>query len=153
MLRRVLAIVLIALTVSACSSSRSVVSSRHDMATYRTERAEKVVDSVVVAERDTILEVTTIHIQTNEVGDTIARSMVTDRTRARSRDAIATQRTKVEVVRDTVYVEKRDSVEVRNRGLTGGWDQRQNRWAQSLRWVFWIIIALIGLALVIKIKF
>ena len=148
-----LVIVLIALTVSACSSSRRVVNSRENIATYSTERAEKEVDSVVVAERDTILETTTIHIQTNEVGDTIARSMVTDRTRARSRDAITALRTKTEVVRDTVYVERKDSVEVRNRGLTGGGDQRQNRWAQSLRWVFWIIIALIGLALVIKIKF
>ena len=151
MLRRVLAIVLIALTVSACSSSRSVVSSRHDMATYRTERAEKVVDSVVVAERDTILETTTIHIQTNEVGDTIARSMVTDRTRARSRDAITAQKTKTEVVRDTVFVEKRDSIEIRSRpeGAKDGWG---NQLARVLRLVLWIVIGLIGLVIVVRIK-
>lgn len=121
------------------------------VATY--EKTDSVKEQVMVAVHDTVMEVTTITIRENEQGDTLRVSTVTDRFRARNRDAIATQRTKQEIVRDTVYVERKDSVEVRNRGLTGGGDQRQNRWAQSLRWVFWIIIALIGLALVIKIKF
>lgn len=142
---------LIALIVSACSSSRRVVNSRENIATYSTERAEKEVDSVVVAERDTILETTTIHIQTNEVGDTIARSMVTDRTRARSRDAITALRTKTEVVRDTVFVEKRDSIEIRSRpeGTKDSWG---NQLARVLRLVLWIVIGLIGLVIVVRIK-
>ena len=146
-----LAIVLIALIVSACSSSRRMVNSRENIATYSTERAEKEVDSVVVAERDTILETTTIHIQTNEVGDTIARSMVTDRTRARSRDAITAQRTKVEIVRDTVYVEKRDSIEIRSRP-EGAKDSWGNQLARVLRLVLWIVIGLIGLVIFVRIK-
>ena len=107
---------------------------------------------MVVAVHDTIMEVTTITIRTNEVGDTLRVAQVTDRTRARSRDAIAKQKTKVEVKTDTVFVEKRDSIEIRSRPEGGG-DQRQNRWAQSLRWVFWIVLGLIGLVLVIKIRF
>lgn len=142
---------LIALIVSACSSSRRMVNSRENIATYSTERAEKEVDSVVVAERDTILETTTIHIQTNEVGDTIARSMVTDRTRARSRDAITAQRTKVEIVRDTVYVEKRDSIEIRSRP-EGAKDSWGNQLARVLRLVLWIVIGLIGLVIFVRIK-
>ena len=114
-------------------------------------RATEAKDSVVVAVHDTIMEVTTITIRTNEVGDTLRVEQVTERERVRDRDAIATQKTKVEVVRDTVYVERRDSIEIRSRPEGGG-DQRQNRWAQSLRWVFWIVLGLIGLAIVVRIK-
>ena len=137
--------------MTGCGSSReAVVHSSEELRTTES-RATEAKDSVVVAVHDTIMEVTTITIRTNEVGDTLRVEQVTERERVRDRDAIATQKTKVEVVRDTVYVERRDSIEIRSRPEGGG-DQRQNRWAQSLRWVFWIVLGLIGLAIVVRIK-
>ena len=147
---------LIALIASGCSSSRSVVSSRDRVATYQTERAEKVVDSVVVAERDTILETTTITYVlrqaqgTNEPEDTVKVTTVTDRQRIRDRDAIATQRTKVEVKTDTVFVEKRDSIEIRSQPEGG--QSGKTTLHTTLRLVLWIIIGLIGLVIVVRIK-
>ena len=64
---------------------------------------------------DTVKEVTTITVDRNEAGDTIRMATATDRLRGRSRDAIAVQKTKVEVRVDTVYIEKRDSIEIRSR--------------------------------------
>ena len=146
MSRRTLAIALVALIASACCSQRSV--SRENIATYSTERAEKKVDSVVVVERDTIMEVTTITVDRNEIGDTVRVSTVTDRERVRNRDAIAVQRTKKEVRVDTVYIEKRDSIEIRSRpdGQSGG-----TALHKTLRWIFWIIIGLIALVITIRI--
>lgn len=134
--------------MTACGSSREVARSSDRVATYETERAEKEVDSVVVTERDTIREVTTIHVRTNEAGDTLFQSVVTDRERGRSRDAIAVQKTKVEVRVDTVYIEKRDSIEIRSRpdGQSGG-----TALHKTLRWIFWIIIGLIALVITIRI--
>ena len=137
--------------MTACGSSREVARSSDRVATYETERAEKEVDSVVVAERDTIREVTSIHVRTNEAGDTLFQSVVTDRERGRSRDAIATQKTKVEVVRDTVIVEKRDSVFVKNTNLANP-TNKASPVVSSLKWIFWIIIGLIGLIVVLKIR-
>ena len=134
--------------MTACGSSREVARSSDRVATYETERAEKEVDSVVVIEHDTIMEVTTIHVRTNEAGDTLFQSVVTDRERGRSRDAIAVQKTKVEIRVDTVYIEKRDSIEIRSRpdGQSGG-----TALHKTLRWIFWIIIGLIALVITIRI--
>ena len=137
--------------MTACGSSREVARSSDRVATYETERAEKEVDSVVVAERDTIREVTTIHVRTNEAGDTLFQSVVTDRERGRSRDAIATQKTKVEVVRDTVIVEKRDSVFVKNTNLVNP-TNKASPVVSSLKWIFAIIVAVIALIIVVKIR-
>ena len=136
--------------MTACGSSREVARSSDRVATYSTERAEKEKDSVVVAEHDTIMEVTTIHVRTNEAGDTVFRSVVTDRTAARSRDAIAVQKTKTEVVRDTVIIEKRDSIFVKNTNLANP-TNKASPFVSSLKWVFWIIIALAGLIITITI--
>ena len=106
---------------------------------------------MVVAERDTIREVTSIHVRTNEAGDTLFQSVVTDRERGRSRDAIATQKTKVEVVRDTVIVEKRDSVFVKNTNLVNP-TNKASPVVSSLKWIFAIIVAVIALIIVVKIR-
>ena len=102
----------------------------------------------MVAVHDTIREVTTITIRENEHGDTLRVSTVTDRLRGRSRDAIAVQKTKVEVRVDTIYIEKRDSIEIRSRpdGQSGG-----TALHKTLRWIFWIIIGLIALVITIRI--
>lgn len=107
---------------------------------------------MVVAERDTIREVTTITIQLGATGDTVFQSVVTDRLRGRSRDAIATQKTKVEVVRDTVVVEKRDSVNVETFRQAQGDRARASPVVSALKWIFWIIIGLIVLMIVVRIR-
>lgn len=109
------------------------------------------VEQVMVAVHDTIVETTTITVDRNEIGDTLRLTTVTDRLRARDRDAIEVQKTKTEVVRDTVYVERRDSVEIRSRPSVGGGQIGKTALNTTLRWVFWIIIALTGFVIVIKV--
>ena len=100
------------------------------------------VERVVVM--DTVKEVTTITVDLNEAGDTVRVSTVTDRLRGRSRDAIAVQKTKTEVRVDTVIIEKRDSVIVETLRQAQGDKARASPVVQTLKWVFWIIIALTG---------
>lgn len=104
----------------------------------------------MVAVHDTIMEVTTITVDRNEIGDTVRISTVTDRLRGRSRDAIAVQKTKTEVRVDTIYIEKRDSIEIRSRPV-GGQSQKGQTFLRGLKWIFWIIIALTGFVIVIKV--
>lgn len=114
------------------------------------QRSTEARDSVVIELRDTVREVTTVTVQLGAAGDTVKVSTVTDRTRGWSRDAIAVQKTKTEVVRDTVIIEKRDSVFVKNTNLANG-TNRASPFVSSLKWVFWIIIALAGLIITITI--
>lgn len=151
MLRRMLVIVLVALTGSACSSSREAVRGERLQATAYSLQ-DSVKEEVMVAVHDTIMEVTTITIRENELGDTLRVSTVTDRMRGRSRDAIAVQRTKTEVKVDTVYVERRDSVEIRSRPSAGGGQSGGTALHTTLRLIIWIIIGLIGLVIVVKIR-
>lgn len=101
----------------------------------------------MVAVHDTIRETTTITIRENERGDTLRVSTVTDRERGRSRYDIATSRTKTEIRVDTVFIEKRDTIEIRSRpdGQSG-----KTTLNSTLRWVFWIIVSLTVLIVVIK---
>lgn len=146
MLKRMFAIAIVALIASACSSSKEVVRSE-----VRGLKAEVRVDSVVVGTmetiRDTVVERTTVTIQTNEAGDTLYRGVVTDRERSRdwSRQDMATYTTEVRV--DTVFVERCDSVSIRS--PTG---DRQSALQDTLKMLFWIVVGLIGLAVIIKIK-
>ena len=129
---------------------REAVRSSEELRTTESRNVEAR-DSVVVAVHDTIMEVTTITIRTNEVGDTLRVAQVTERERVRDRDAIATQKTKMEVRVDTVYIEKRDSIEIRSRP-EGAKDSWGNQLARVLRLVLWIVIGLIGLVIVVRIK-
>ena len=115
-------------------------------------------DSVVIELRDTLREVTTITYvlrqaqEPNEPEDTVFRSVVTDRTAARSRDAIAVQQTKTEVRVDTVYIEKRDSIEIRSRPSVGGEQSGGTALHKTLRLVLWIIVAVIALIIVVRLR-
>ena len=104
-------------------------------------------DSVVVTERDTVREVTTVMIQLGAGGDTTFQSVVTDRERLRdrSRSDRATHRSEVRV--DTVYVERRDSVLVKNSNQA-----RASPLLKILKWSFWIVVGLIALTMVLKIR-
>lgn len=96
-----------------------------------------------MAVRDTIVETTTITVDRNEVGDTLFRSVVTDRTRAASRDHIAAYRTKTVIKMDTVYVERRDSVLVKNTNVKS----RDSPFQRVLRLILWIVVGLIALGI------
>ena len=109
------------------------------------------VDSVVVAIRDTVREVTTITIRENEQGDTLRVTTVTDRERARERDRIKMQDVRVEVRTDTVFVERRDSVFVSAPAASATVKNRP-AWVQGLKWIFWIIVGLSALIIIVKLK-
>lgn len=118
------------------------------VATYETRDSFEAERVVVM---DTVKEVTTITVDRNEIGDTLRVSTVTDRLRARNRDAIAVQKTKTELRVDTIYIEKRDSIEIRSRPSVGGGQSGGTALHKTLRWIFWIIIGLIALVITIRI--
>ena len=141
---------LIALSASACSVSKQAVKEKTEQRVEYMESVAKV-DSVVVAIRDTVREVTTITIRENEQGDTLRVTTVTDRERARERDRTKLQDVRVEVKTDTVYVERRDSVFVEKpmaqAGSSGG-----NPVVKSLKWIFWILVMVVVLLVLIKVS-
>ena len=154
----------------SCSVSRKAVSEHSELKIESSETVERVLaraseqvraDSVIVEQRDTLREITTITIDRNDKGDTLKVVQITDLTRARSRDNVAAQRIKTEVlVRDkrqsrarvdTVYVEKRDSVFVQNTSLTNPTNTTKGSgFRATLKWIFWILIGLIGLIITTK---
>ncbi len=143
------AIGLIVLTGSACSSSRQVAREHNSELRVKNEELRVDRDSVFVEMRDTVKEVTTVTVQLGAAGDTVKVSSVTDRERVRSRDAIARQWTKTEVRVDTVYIEKRDSIEIRSRP---GGQSGETALHSTLRLVLWIIIGVTILMIVVRIR-
>jgi hypothetical protein len=101
-------------------------------------------DSVVVAVHDTIMETVTITVDRNEVGDTIFQSIVTERDRISNRDRVRDNHERTVIKTDTVFIERRDSVYARNYGTMES-RSRASPVVTGLKWIFWIIIALIGL--------
>ena len=106
--------------------------------------------------RDTLIEVTTVTVQLNEVGDTVKTSTVTDRTRARAFDRRKDVEIRTEIVRDTVYIEKRDScLQVTAYGLqedgTPTISSKLSAVSKIMKWIFWILIGLIGLIVTAKV--
>ena len=144
--------VALALCVSSCCTSRKAVSSQEQV---RLERVSEKVDSVqehtAVAVHDTLQEVTTITIQTNDRGDTLKVVQITDLTRARSRDNVVAQKVKTEIVRDTVYIERRDSVLVEKVQGSSVQGSKASPVVSALKWIFWIIFAIMGLIITIKV--
>ena len=106
---------------------------------------------------DTITITRTITVQTNDKGDTLRVNTETDRERIRSKADVRRQKVKTEIVRDTVYIEKRDSVFVQN---TGGFDglttglanptNKKNTFVSSLKWILALVCAVVVLILVIR---
>ena len=106
--------------------------------------------------RDTLIEVTTVTVQLNEVGDTVKTSTVTDRTRARAFDRRKDVEIRTEIVRDTVYIEKIDSsLQVTAYGLqedgTPTISGKLSAVSKIMKWIFWILIGLIGLIITMKV--
>ena len=110
----------------------------------------------MVAVHDTIREVTTITVQTNDAGDTLKVVQITDRDRAGNREAVRDKEERLVVKTDTVYIEKRDSsLQVTAYGLqedgTPTISGKLSAVSKILKWIFWIIIGLIGLIVTAKI--
>ena len=143
----------LALCVSSCCTSRKAVSSQEQV---RLERVSEKVDSVqehtAVAVHDTLQEVTTITIQTNDRGDTLKVTQITDRNRIRAMSDIRSKKEEVKVRIDTVYIERRDSsyaeknivADSEDKGTWGG------SFRSTLKWIFAILCAIIVLIIVIK---
>ena len=146
--------VALALCVSSCCTSRKAVSSQEQV---RLERVSEKVDSVqehtAVAVHDTLQEVTTITIQTNDRGDTLKVTQITDRSRLRERSDIRHRSSDVRVRIDTVYIERRDSSYAEKNIVAGSEDK--STWGDSfrstLKWIFAVICAIIGLIITVKV--
>ena len=105
-------------------------------------RSSEVRDSVMVAAHDTIMETVTITVDRNEAGDTVFTSVVTERDRIRDRDRVRDNHEKTAIRTDTVFVERRDSVKTTE---SHGSSARASPVVRSLRWVCFVIVALIVL--------
>ena len=101
---------------------------------------------MVVAVHDTVMETKTITITKNEAGDTTFTSIVTDRTRASAHDRVRDKEEKLVVRTDTVYVERKDSVVVKEANVS----HQTPSISHLLKWIFWIVCAIIVLIIVIK---
>ena len=133
----------------ACGTTRSSAV-RDSRFTVQVSEARDSVEVVERSQQDSLVEVTTITIDRNDAGDTVKVVQITDRTRARDRDRIATQTTKTVVKTDTVYVERRDSV-VTN-GKDGGGQSGGTALHSTLKLIFLIVISLIVLVIVLKFR-
>ena len=113
---------------------------------------------------DTIREVTTITIRQNEAGDTLKVTQIPDRDRIRSTADVRSKKEVVRVERDTVYVEKRDSILVKSEelrvksslrstfGRSQGENPRPSTLILTLKWIFALICAIVVLIIVVRIK-
>lgn len=139
---------------SACTVSRVATSAsvKAEVRGLTAEVRDSVrTEQVMVAASDSITETTTITIRENEQGDTIRMSKVTERARVRSMSDVRSKTEEVRVVRDTVYVERRDSVQVSE--FQGSRDSsKASPVVSALRWIFWILVCVIVLVLMFKVK-
>lgn len=117
------------------------------------ETRDSVREVMMVAERDTLREVTTITVQTNERGDTIKVVQITDLTRARNRDTTSDTKEKTVVRTDTVYIERRDSAMVSTTNCTNFTNNKEGFWTKlrkTLKWALAVIVGMIVLYLIKK---
>ena len=115
-------------------------------------------EEVALVLHDTIREVTTITIRQNEAGDTLKVVQVTDRDRIRSKADVRSKKEVVRVERDTVFVERKDSVLVQGGSLRStfgrsqGENPRPSTLILTLKWIFAVICAIVVLIIVVKVK-
>ena len=111
-------------------------------------------EEVLVAVHDTIREVTTITVQLGQAGDTVRVAQVTDRDRIHSKADVRSKKEVVRVVRDTVYVERKDSVLVQSSRFQVPGDSlnpRPSTLLLTLKWLFGILVA--GAVVVVVLRF
>ena len=101
-----------------------------------------------MAVHDTIMETVTIVVRENEQGDTLRLEKTMERDRIRDRAQERRKEVEVRVVRDTVFIEKRDSV-----STTTNLSNPTNKASpvmSGLKWIFAIIVSLIVLVFILK---
>ena len=138
--------------MSGCASSRQASSSKIQVSSFRSQESRDTVrEQVVVAVHDTIIETKTITITKNEAGDTTFTSIVTERDRLRDRLAVKDKEEKLIVRVDTVYMERRDSVQVSSFKIQDPSSLNpQPSPLNYMKWIFWILCAIIVLIIVIR---
>ena len=107
-------------------------------------RSTEARDSVRLELRDTVMETKTITITKNADGDTIMQSIVCERERVRNRDRVRDNHERTVIKTDTVFVERRDSVQVsefRGANCSG----RASPGVTAVKWVLGILVALVVL--------
>lgn len=119
-------------------------------------RSDTLREQVVVAVFDTVTITKTITIRENEAGDTLRMTTVTDRERVRIMAGVRSKRENVNVCKDTVYIERKAEKTVAAAGPDTEIDADGNLKHRTsaiilLRWVFWIIVAIITLTITITI--
>lgn len=104
----------------------------------------------MVAVHDTLTITKTITNRENEQGDTVRMSVVTDRdwVRDRSMYDVRSKKEEVRVVRDTVFIERRDSVVVRD---AANISHHTSAISHLLKCFWGIIIAILTLTITITI--
>ena len=140
-----------ALCWTSCGSTKQISRETETRANTNYTNVTNERDSVVIAERDTLKEVTTVTVQLNETGDTVRVSTITDRTRASSRDRVRDVEIKVVERTDTVYIEKRDSVFVQTDTNLTNPTNKKSGFLTYLKWIFALICAITVLIITIKV--
>ena len=142
--------------MTGCVSSRTATSERLQLTAYSLQ--DTVREQVVVTVFDTITITKTITIRESESGDTLRVSTVTERDHVRDRSQLRVKSEKLKVETDTVYVE-RDSLRLTAYSLPGteidkdgNVTKKVNRFAQSLKWLFLTLVAVIAIIILMRIK-
>lgn len=137
------------LCMMGCGTQRSVksaVSSR-----VLLEASDTLREQVMVAVHDTLREVTTISVQMNEAGDTVFKSMVTERDRLRFQSDVRNKQEETRVVIDSIYTERNDSVKINTR-FTALDENRSSSLVTVLKWVVAMMVVLSMLIVIVKLK-
>ena len=106
-------------------------------------------DSVRLELRDSVMETKTITITKNEAGDTLRLSVVTERDRIRDRAQERSKEVEIRVVRDTVFIEKRDSVSTIT-NQTNGTNSRASPFVTGVKWLVVLVCSIIVLLIIIR---
>ena len=139
---------LTALLSSACSTSRQVSRASLEQRTSEQLNTEAR-DSVRLELRDSVMETKTITITKNEAGDTLRLSVVTERDRIRDRAQERSKEVEIRVVRDTVFIEKRDSVSTIT-NQTNGTNSRASPFVTGVKWLVVLVCSIIVLLIIIR---
>ena len=142
--------------MTGCWSSRKAVSLTQT--SQRHEVSDTIREQVVVEVHDTVRETTTITVQLDTAGDTVRLLQVTERNTIRNSDRIREHTERTLELKDTLTVEKQTDRSVAVAGpnveidKNGNVTKRVNRFAQSLKWLFLTLVAIIAIIILMKIK-
>ena len=148
----VVLIATLALSSTGCSVQRQASSSERE-AQLRLKSVELRVDrdSAVAEVRDTITITKTVTVDRNDKGDTLRIATETDRYRGHDVQKLRVKHENVNVVRDTVYIEKRDSVFVSSKQGKNPVSSRLTAFGSVLKLLIGLIASIIVLLITWKV--